>query len=128
MEIQNVDALPTLDQASFPVLPDVPKGKNLIVFNTPWKNAEKEFAAACIVNACIVAGEWQPVHVQQFVDRMEANPLIAPFIIQGVANALWTLVSDGYVEEVRYMEENHFIPTKKLADAVLGDPRYLRTA
>jgi len=128
MEITEVTTLPELNQSDFPALPAVPEGKNLIVFNTPWKNAEKEFAAACIVNACIVAGKWQPVHGEQFIERMEANPLIAPFIIQGVANALWSLVSDGYIEAVNCMKANHFIPTKKLADAVLGNPQYLRIA
>jgi len=128
MEIPEVSALPVLDQNDFPAFPEIPDGKILLCFGTEWQNAEKEFAAGCIVNACILAKKWKPVHGEQFFDRMKANPMIAPFDDQGVAHALWALVDDGYVEVVRFQDANHCVPTPRLANAVLADTRKLRIA
>lgn len=128
MEILEVTALPDLNQNDFPALPAIPDGKTLLSFGTEWQNAEKEFAAGCIVNACLGLKKWQAVHAQKFVDCMKANPLIAPFVVQGVASALWSLVSDGFIEAVKYQGANHFIPTPRLAQAFLADTNKLRVA
>lgn len=128
MEIPQVTALPDLNQNDFPALPAISDGRTLLSFGTEWQNAEKEFAAGCIVNACLMAKKWRPVHGQQFVDRMKANPMIAPFLVQGVANALWSLVNDGFIEAVNYQGANHFVPTPRLAQAFLADTSKLRVA
>lgn len=126
MEFPKVAVLPVLNQNAFPALPKIPQGKSLLCFDTEWQNTEKEFAAGCIVNACIMAKKWQSVHDEQFVAHMKANPLIAPFVAQGVANALWALVNDGFIEVVSYQNAIYFVPTPRLAYAFLADFSKLR--
>jgi hypothetical protein len=128
MEISEVTSLPALEQSDFLSLPEVREGATLVCCDTEWKNAEKEFAAGCIVTACIRAKQWQPVHAQQFVDCVREHPLIPPPMAQRVASALWVLVTDGYLEAVRYSGVTHFVPTPRLAHAVLADRRKLRVA
>lgn len=128
MKPSAVTSLPDLNQNDFPALPEIPEGKALLCFGTSLKNAEKEFAAGCIVNACIEAKKWQPIRGQQFVYSMKANPMIASFVVEGVATALWSLVNDGFIEAVNYQGAIHFIPTPQLAKVFLADTTKLRIA
>lgn len=126
MEIPEVTTLPMLDQSDYPALPEIPAGKALVCFDTEWQNTEKEFAAGCIVNACMLARKWQPVRAEQFMNCVEANSMIGSFLYPGVASALWFLVNDGFIKAVRYQDANYFVPTPRLANAVLFDSSKLR--
>lgn len=126
MAIPQVSVLPELNQNEFPAFPEVPEGKTLIACSTKWQNAEKEFAAGCIVNVCLQAKKWQPIPGEKVVDFLKSHPMVAPFMAQEVATALWTLVDEGSIKVVNFMSKNHFIPTPQLAKVFLADARNLR--
>lgn len=129
MNWKEVDELPVLNQADFPALPQLPEGKSLICANSTWQNAQKEFAAACIIAACCQVGHWSPVSWGKFGDQLKRHPLIdARQIVHGTLDALVALVNEGLVETITCASTNYLVPTKSFAEAALSDPRSLRAA
>lgn len=120
-----VSALPTLNQADFPLFPNIPSGGTLVCFGTEWANMEKETAAGCVVNICLYANAWRPVSSGEVITALKKHPLAGP-IMSGVANAFWTLVDEGFIEVVSYQEMTYYIPTPRLANIVLANQRNWR--
>lgn len=119
-----VDALPVLSQADFPPLPEVPQDRVLLIFQSDWRNMEKEHAAGVIITACVRAGKWQPVSAVDFGNILMDRHFT--FSRNDVINAVWSLADAGFLKVVRFDSKDYIVPDPKLAKVALSDKSKLR--
>ena len=127
MDVKTLDQLPVLEQSTFPQLPEIAEGTTLLIFQSAWNNAEKEWAAGIVVTACIREGEWKPVSAPKFVEMLNNHPM-ATFGKQNVVNAMWELIGANQLDIVQVGDTQYLIPTPEMANIALANTNKLRVA
>lgn len=123
-QFTQVDELPVLNQADFPAFPEIPAETTLLIFQSEWRNAEREWAAGIVITACIRAGEWKAVDAPTFMSLLQ-NPMFT-FSAQGIVNAVWAFGEEGLVKMVQVGETQYIVPTPELARIALAETNKLR--
>ena len=99
----------------------------MLIYNSGWRNTEKEWAAGIIITACVRAGEWRPVEKADFVEIFNKHPrLVSPYMQNDVADALWKLIGSGELDIVQVGDVRYVIPKPKMANIALANLRNLR--
>lgn len=115
-----VDALPVLDPALDPDVTEasLPEGSALVVFDSPLRNAEKEWVLGIVATAAIRAKKWEPVPATKFGEVMgdlhQGDVAMAMFG-QSTINAVWQLAEQGLLEIVSYEGKDYLVPKPEFA-------------
>jgi hypothetical protein len=121
VDVRKVDTLPVLDTDQYGELPEIPEGTVLALFSTPWRQAEPEFMAAAMIQACIDAGEWRPIAANMaFVENTLMRFPNFHFMPQSYWNGLAVLREQGDVEMVEFEGGEYAILQPSLARKALA--------
>ncbi|RJQ28107.1 hypothetical protein C4577_00135 [Candidatus Parcubacteria bacterium] len=86
-----------------------------MVFGSPWRNAEREFALGIITTVAIRKGKWCAVEASMFGEILKQVPFHI-FPAQDTINAVWALGDEGYLEIVTVDGKDHILPNPELAE------------
>jgi hypothetical protein len=113
-----------LDQKYYPVLPEIPTDTILLIIQSNWQKAEREWAAGIIITACIRAGEWKPITSSTFLSLLQ-NPMFT-FGAQGIINEVLAFGEEGILELEEVGDIQYIVPTPQFASVALAETNQFR--